>query len=183
MIWRRRHHLSDDVYRDQRHVVFITTCTADRSRGLGDERLAGLVLDEIMAIHKDHPILAYCIMPDHLHLLICNAGSSISRIMNLLKGRVSRRIRQVRPEMSRVWLPSYWDHIVRKEEGLYRVLKYTLMNPVRAELVERWWEYPWLGSPMIGPVGPAFFAATDPEDIMWGEVLRLDDPEPSGRGA
>ncbi len=172
MPWRRRHHLSDDVFRGQRHVVSVTTCTACHGRWLERESLAGIVRDEILRIHGEHPVLGYCLMPDHLHLLVCNAEVPISRIMNLLKGRCSRNIRRVHPEMN-VWHPSYWDHIVRRNEGIYRVLQYVFLNPVRAGLVENWWEFPWLGSPMLGPVGPEFFGTAAPEDIMWSEILQV----------
>ena len=93
--------------------------------------------------------------------------------MNLFKGRMSRRVRQIRPDLDQVWQASYWDHIVRREEGLYKVLQYILMNPVRAGLVEDWWTFPWLGSPMLGPIGPDFFGDVDAENIVWSEILRV----------
>ena len=136
------------------------------------EPLAEIVRDEILRIHLDHPVLGYCLMPDHLHLLVCNAEVPISKIMNLLKGRCSRNIRRITPGL-KVWHPSYWDHNVRRQEGLYTVLRYIFMNPVRAGLVENWWQFPWLGSPMLGPVGPEFFGTANPEDIMWSEILRV----------
>ncbi len=172
MPWRRRHHLADDVFIGQRHVVSVTTCSADHGRWLAREPLAGIVRDHILRIHLDHPVLGYCLMPDHLHLLVCNAEVPISKIMNLLKGRCSRDIRRIEPGL-KVWHPSYWDHNVRRQEGLYTVLRYIFMNPVRAGLVEKWWQFPWLGSPMLGPVGPDFFGTASPEDIMWSEILRI----------
>jgi len=172
MARRRKHHLPDVVFASQRHVVSITTCTADQARWLVEKLLAEIVRDEVLRIHRDHPVLGYCLMPDHVHLLVCNAEAPVSRIMNLFKGRSSREIRRIHPDM-KVWHPSYWDHIVRRQEGLYTVLQYILMNPVRAGLVEDWWEYPWLGSPMLGEVGPEFFGMASPEDIMWAEILRV----------
>ncbi len=172
MPWRRKHHLSDDVFVGNRYVVSITICTSDHGRWLAEEELAEIVRDEVMRIHEDHPVLGYCLMPDHVHLLLCNAEVAVSRIMNLFKGRASYGIRKIRPGLA-VWHPSYWDHILRRQEGLYGVLQYVFMNPVRAGLVERWWQYPWLGSPMIGPVGPEFFGTAEPEDIVWSEILRV----------
>jgi REP element-mobilizing transposase RayT len=172
MPWRRRHHLPDAVFEDNHHVVSLTTCTAGRGRWLGDVELAGIVRDEVLRIHDGQPVLGYCLMPDHLHLIVCNAGVPVSRTMNLLKGRASKRVRALRPGLD-VWMPGYWDHIVRKHEGLYAVLRYVLSNPVRAGLAERWWDYPWLGSPMLGPVGPDFFGSAAPEDIVWSEILRI----------
>lgn len=173
---RRQHHLPDEVYENDSYVVFLTACSAKRGLWLVDSRLASVVREEILRLHGSHPVLGYCIMPDHVHLLICNSGNALSTIVNLFKGRVSRRVRQIDPELD-VWQPGYWDHIVRREEGLFETLRYTFLNPVRAGLVEDWWDYAWLGSPMLGEVGPGFFTAAPPEDIVWREVFAIhDDP-------
>jgi putative transposase len=169
----RKHHLTEEVFDGQNHVVSLTVSTADRGRWLENPNFAAIVRDEILKQHHDHPVLAYCIMPDHIHLLLCNAGSTLGKITNAFKGRVSRRVRQKQPDLE-VWQPGYWDHIVRKEEGLYTVMKYVLLNPVRAGLVNFWWDYEWLGSPLMGEVGPEFFSQASPEDIMWRELLRIE---------
>ena len=171
---RKKHHFSDKVYDGQFLVVYLTICAANHGRWLEDPDLAVLARDEILKLHRDHPIIGFCIMPDHVHLLICNAGSTLGRITNAFKGCVSRRVRQIRPDLE-VWQPGYWDHIVRKEEGLYTVLKYILLNPVRAGLVQDWWDHEWLGSPLIGDVGPEFFIRASPEDIVWRDLLRIED--------
>ena len=138
-----------------------------------EPKLADLVVQEVLRIHRDHPVLGYCVMPDHLHLIVCNAEVPISGIVGRFKGRVSHRIRQIHPGRA-LWQSGYWDHIVRREEGLYETLRYVLLNSVRKGLVEFWWDYRWLGSPMIGEVGPNFFSAAAPEDIVWSEILRVD---------
>ena len=109
-------------------------------------------------------------MPDHLHLLLCNAGQIPGKMMNRFKGRTSRKIRAVHPGLE-VWQSGYWDHVVSRKEGLYTVLLYIFLNPVRKGLVENWWDYPWLGSPILGEVGPQTFSLAAPEDIMWRELL------------
>jgi len=101
---------------------------------------------------------------------MANSGSTLGTILNRLKGRASSRVHQIDPHIV-LWQPGYWDHIVRRDEGLYQALKYILSNPVRAGLVENWWDYPWLGSPLMGDVGPDFFNTTKPEDIVWSDLL------------
>ena len=167
---RKQHHLHDDVYEGQNHVVYLTVCTANRSRWLQDPELAAICRDEIVALNDVLPVIGYCIMPDHVHTLLCNVGSSPGKIMNSFKGRSSRRVREARPGLD-VWQKGYWDHIVRRSEGLYRVLQYIFLNPVRAGLVDDWWDYEWLGAPLPGDVGPDFFGHAPPEDIMWRDLL------------
>jgi hypothetical protein len=58
---------------------------------------------------------------------------------------------------------------------LYKVLQYILLNPVRAGLVDDWWDYKWLGAPLLGDVGPHMFSVVSPEDIVWRELLRDEE--------
>lgn len=167
---RKRHHLPEEVYVGQNHVIFITICVANRGRWLTESELAPIPRSEILKIHTDHPVIGYCIMPDHLHMLLCNAGTALGTIMNGFKGRTSRLVRKARPGLQ-VWQEGYWDHIIRKEEGLYKVLQYVLLNPVRAGLVSNWWNYEWLGTPLLGEVSPDLFGYVPPEDVMWRELL------------
>ena len=167
---RKDHHLPDEVFKGQNHVVSLTVCTTDRGRWLERPEFAEIVRGEILDLHSGHPILGYCIMPDHVHLLMCNAGSTLGGLIQGFKGRTSSRIHRVEPELV-AWQAGYWDHIVRKEEGLYHVLGYILLNPVRAGLVTNWWDYRWLGSPLMGAVGPEFFTSASPENIVWRELL------------
>ncbi len=167
---RRKHHLSDEFFEGQYHIVYLTVCTANRGRWLEDPEFAMIVRDEILKLHSNHPVIGYCIMPDHIHLLACNAGSKVGTIMNGFKGRVSRQVRGERPALE-VWQGGYWDHIVRRSEGLYKVLQYILLNPVRAGLVENWWDHEWLGAPLLGEVGPDLFTLASPEDIIWRDLL------------
>jgi len=167
---RKQHHLPAEVFEGQNHVVSLTVCTADRGRWLERPEMAVIARDEILGLHRGHPVLGHCIMPDHLHLLMCNAGSTLGTILNGFKGRISFRIHRLNPELT-LWQQGYWDHIVRKEEGLYGVLQYILLNPVRAGMVKDWWDYEWLGSPLMGDVGPEFFSMASPENITWRDLL------------
>ena len=90
--------------------------------------------------------------------------------MNRFKGRTSRQVRTLKPGLA-TWQSDYWDHIVRKDEGLHTVLQYILLNPVRAGLVADWWDFEWLGSPLMGDVGPEFFSVASPENIVWRDLL------------
>jgi REP element-mobilizing transposase RayT len=170
---RKKHHLPDEVYDGGRYVLYLTICTANRGRWLMEPDLATIARDEILNLHVDFPVLGYCIMPDHVHIMMCNAGSQLGSVLNRFKGRTSRQIRMANPGLE-VWQEGYWDHIVRREEGLYTVLQYILLNPVRAGLVEYWWDYEWLGAPLFGEVGPQFFSLAAPENTVWRDLLAVE---------
>ena len=44
------------------------------------------------------------------------------------------------------WQPSFWDHFVRRDEGLRAAVEYVLANPVRRGLAQDWRDYQFSGS-------------------------------------
>jgi REP element-mobilizing transposase RayT len=157
-------------------VVSLTICTARRVPWCNNAVLCQIVVDEIMALHDSGvPVIGFCVMPDHVHLLVSTAGKRLSEIVRLFKGRVARRVRKEKPDMV-VWQRGYFDHVVRRNTGVYRTLEYIFQNPVRAGLVEDWWEFEWLGSPLLGEVGEGLFSINDHADeILWTELIESAD--------
>jgi REP element-mobilizing transposase RayT len=167
---RRKHHLAAEVFEGQNHIVTLTLCTARRVRWLARPAIAAIAREEVLALHDAHPIIGFCIMPDHVHLLMANSGATLGTIVGRFKARTSLQVHRLESDLE-LWQDDYWDHIVRREEGLYKVLQYILLNPVRAGLVANWWEYGWSGSPLLGDTGPQFFTYASPEDIVWRDLL------------
>jgi hypothetical protein len=46
----------------------------------------------------------------------------------------------------KLWQPSYYDHVLRKDEDTLNVARYILDNPVRKGLVKHFLEYGFSGS-------------------------------------
>jgi REP element-mobilizing transposase RayT len=92
--------------------------------------------------------LAWVVMPDHLHWLFqLGNTASLSKTINLMKGRSSRKI----ADIERVWQPGFYDRSIRKNEDLKSVARYIVANPLRASLVKQLEDYPhwdavWLSS-------------------------------------
>ena len=89
--------------------------------------------------------LAWVVMPDHVHwLLNTQEERSLSGIVRLLKGRVSRALNLYdRSPGRRVWQSGFHDHALRKEEDLQATARYIVANPLRAGLVADIGEYPF----------------------------------------
>jgi putative transposase len=96
-------------------------------------------------------VVAYCFMPDHLHLLLRTPGDAdlvaFVRFFKQLSGYAYRRL-TADPET--LWQTSYHDHVLRREEDLCAVARYIWENPVRAGLVESARDYPYSGSFTMG---------------------------------
>lgn len=41
------------------------------------------------------------------------------------------------------WSKEYYDHCVRSSEEFYRLVQYSIQNPVKARLCEEWNQWPW----------------------------------------
>jgi putative transposase len=87
---------------------------------------------------------AYCLMPDHAHLLV-EVPERVSlrafvRHFKQLSGYALKR-----KTGFEAWQISYHDHILRKEESILDVARYIWDNPVRKGLVSERAEYPFSG--------------------------------------
>jgi putative transposase len=85
-------------------------------------------------------------MPDHVHLLIegCSEQADMIRFVHMAKQRSGFAFSQ--EYRSRLWQPSYHDHVLRDEDATLSVARYMFENPVRAGLVKSPREYSLLGS-------------------------------------
>src|SRR5206468_12443692 len=88
----------------------------------------------------------YCFMPEHVHLLLrgTRLDADTWAAMAAFKQRSGFWIAANRPEFS--WQKDYWDHVVRRSEGVRALVRYIAENPVRRGLVTQWDEYPFTGS-------------------------------------
>jgi putative transposase len=89
-------------------------------------------------------IWAYCLMPDHAHILVKVAeGESLSEFMRHFKQISSFRAKRLTG--GSLWQISYYDRLLRKPEAILDVARYIWENPVRAGLVENRLDYPHSG--------------------------------------
>jgi len=91
-------------------------------------------------------ILAYCFMPDHLHLLVMGkfTDANLKKFITMFKQQSGFVYKK--KYRARLWHLSYYDHILRKEEDIKTVTRYILNNPVRKGLVPHFRDYAQEGS-------------------------------------
>jgi putative transposase len=107
--------------------------------------LADEVTDIIVhtASERKTLLFAWCLMPDHLHLLAKDAD--IVELVRLVKGRATPLLRR-RESKRRLWQRSFYDHGLRADESIRRVTQYIFENPVRRQMVDCPSDYRWSGS-------------------------------------
>jgi len=110
-------------------------------------------------------------MPDHIHLLVATGGETLGRCVQLFKGRCTRWVR-LKGLDGAVWQKGYHDRAIRRSVGILRALEYMVMNPVRAGLVKDWQDYPWIGSPLFGPLDQELLRDSCIEHSLWKDVAQ-----------
>ncbi len=73
-------------------------------------------------------------------------------IMESLKGYTAFECNKVLKRKGKFWHHENYDHVVRNQEELIRIIKYTLNNPVKAGLCQEQekWEWNYYNSELIG---------------------------------
>jgi REP element-mobilizing transposase RayT len=91
-------------------------------------------------------LLAYCLMPDHVHLLVeaLKDSSDLRKFAKLAKQYSGAAYAQAARKP--LWQEGYHDHVLRHEEDAKQVARYILNNPARAGLVSTPRDYPYIGS-------------------------------------
>lgn len=142
---RKRIRLPRPIYRGS-GAFSITIATAGRAPCFTNPELVHLctsALDEA-ALAEEMDVLAYCFMPDHLHLLAqAGPGGDLISFVKRFKQLVGYRCKQrfgLNP-----WQKGYYDHVLRKEEDIEAVARYIFENPTRAGITEDWTGYPYSG--------------------------------------
>jgi putative DNA methylase len=114
--------------------------------------IASLVRDSLYFNDgKLYHLIAYCVMPNHVHVLFqpkeieARPGhrSPLSRIMHSLKGYTGSEANAILGRSGMFWQGESYDHWVRDDEEIERIVAYIAANPVKAGLVEqpRLWTY------------------------------------------
>ncbi len=147
MAFRKRVWLKQFDYTGEHRYSF-TICTWQRKMIFTTEEVVASVLSHFVqhAQRTDIAILAYCFMPDHLHLLAAGTSPVGDARRFIAAAKQATGYCFARDAGQRLWQRYSWDHVLRSDEETLAVMKYILANPVRAGLVASPLDYPFSGS-------------------------------------
>jgi putative transposase len=130
------------------HQYFLTFCTYQRRMLFVSRECTDVVYAQFLRAAADEgfAILAYCFMPDHVHLLVegQHADSDCRRFIARAKQFSGFHFQKTFGQC--LWQRYGFERSLRAEESALAVARYILENPIRARLVERVEDYPFLGS-------------------------------------
>lgn len=117
---------------------------------LKDDTIAEIVAESIHYHDgKWFGVEAYCIMPNHVHLVLTpyefseTADYSLAKIMHNIKRNSANQANKVLERTGAFWQHENYDHFARDEAELERIIKYILYNPVKANLVKEQKDWKW----------------------------------------
>jgi REP element-mobilizing transposase RayT len=151
---RKKLRLSNFGYKGSSFVYFITICTANKQPYFLNDEIAKTIADEMefRKINKEIKLFCYCIMPDHLHVLLSLTEDYQKKLQDWVSAfkRYTAKITSQSFGIKPLWQRNFYDHIVRKEESLLKIAEYIVNNPVRKGMVSNWEEYPY--SKIVDPL-------------------------------
>ena len=118
------------------NYYFVTCVTINR---------APILIDNIdlyqQAINRtcqrfDPDIIAWVVLPDHLHMIINPKTHNLSDLMKAFKQDFGFLYRQrIGARTGRIWQLRFWDHIIRDQNDMNHHIDYIHYNPIKHNLV------------------------------------------------
>jgi putative transposase len=91
-------------------------------------------------------LIAYCFMPDHVHLLVGGTREDSDCRAFISTAKQLAAVHSSRQFGVRLWQHYGYEHVLRRHEDTLAVARYIIANPLRAGLADDMFEYPFVGS-------------------------------------
>jgi putative DNA methylase len=158
------------LYRERIHKLLFADYDSylDRNRTirwLDSPAVAALIRRSLYFWHgKKYGLVSYCVMPNHVHILIQPFGSTppteaerelhepgecaderspLAEIMHSLKSYTAHEANKLLGRTGQFWQHESYDHWVRDEGELERIVGYINANPVVAKLAGQPHDFEW----------------------------------------
>ena len=132
----------------ERHPIYFVTACADQRASILAQNPVHESLITFGKAGEAHGawLGAYVLMPDHLHLFVVfdEEQMGLSAWVKSLKNTISKTLRAIKVPAPH-WQKGFFDHLLRSGESYSAKWEYVRENPVRAKLVSRWEDWPYLG--------------------------------------
>jgi len=107
-----------------------------------DSRIAKIVADAVRHFQAKHYLLlTWCVMPNHVHVVFSpTGGHRLESILHSWKSFSALQANRALGRTGRFWQREYFDHSVRNETSLAKIIRYVKDNPRKAGLGN----WPWV---------------------------------------
>ena len=130
----------DDLYRE--HIED----ALDKGHGecyMNEPTIAKIVEDSITHFDGErYHLAAYCVMNNHVHLLIQPLGDhDLSSIIQSIKSYSAQNANAALSRSGSFWKKEFYDHLIRNEEDFINQLEYIKLNPIKAGIKNHLFSY------------------------------------------
>jgi putative transposase len=102
----------------------------------------------------DVALFAYCLMPNHVHLLLQTSDTPLAKFMQGLQQSYTQRFNLMHDKVGHVFQGRYKAIVCERDEYLTTLVRYIHLNPVRAGLVSDAARYPYSSHGAYLTAGP-----------------------------
>jgi len=120
-------------------IYHVTTRGNDRRRIFKDDDDCKVFLERLdqTVSRFDWILYAYCLMGNHYHLVVETPDANLSRGMAQVNSAYAQAFNKRYGLVGHLFQSRFKSLVVQRETYLLTVLRYTVLNPVRAEMCER----------------------------------------------
>src|SRR6185437_12636455 len=92
---------------------------------------------------KKYRLIAWCVMPNHVHVVFKMFPSAeLAEVVHSWKSFTAKAANRLLNLSGTFWEREYYDHLVRDQEELGRIIRYVARNPEKARLKQ--WPWVWV---------------------------------------
>ena len=126
-------------------VYHVTSRGNERKAIFRDDQDRKTFLDTLKDVTRRYNWLchAYCLMDNHYHLLIDTPNGNLSIGMRQLNGVYTQGFNKRHGRVGHLFQGRFKAVLVQKDNHLLEACRYVVLNPVRAERVQRPEEWIW----------------------------------------
>ncbi|MDE3136692.1 MAG: transposase [Acidobacteriota bacterium] len=101
-----------------------------------DSRIARVVADAIRYYQgKRYELFAWCVMPNHVHVVFSpREEHRLQSILHSWKSYSAQAANRILGRNGPFWQREYFDHLIRSEASLWKIIRYVSENPRKAGL-------------------------------------------------
>jgi putative transposase len=116
-----------------------------------DNRIAGALAAALRFREgKQYRLLAWCIMPNHVHVVVkLFPGHELAKIVKAWKNFSAKAANHALERKGQFWHREYYDRLIRNADEFNRAIRYVLENPTKANLNN--WPWVWTAD-SVAPV-------------------------------
>ena len=129
-----------------------------------DPPIRDFICDSIAGVQRrsDLKLVAFVVMPNHIHLVVQQGDRHLSWFMQPLLTRIAMAVRKKYELVGHVFGQRYWSHPCLSLDYLQTCVEYVHRNPVKAELCTGACDYPWSSAGVYNGGRPPAGLAIEP---------------------